>query len=66
MRAMKGARPKPLKDVPSLRRTAPFDWERLLTRVEPGPAEETEAFVRHIYEQRRLDRTPQREQPARR
>ena len=29
--------------------------DRLLSHIDPGPAEESEAFVRLIYEQRHID-----------
>ena len=40
---------------PNLVRVAQFSLERLLTRIDPGPPEESEEFVRRIYEQRRLE-----------
>ncbi len=46
---------RPLKDPPNLIRVCPFDLERLLSHIDPGTAEESEAFVRLIYEQRRVD-----------
>ena len=45
----------PAKDRPNLVRSAPFSLDRLLSHTDPGPAEECEAFVRAIYEQRRND-----------
>jgi hypothetical protein len=47
--------PQPVKDPPGLARHGSFSVERLLSHVDPGPAEESEAFVNLIYEQRRLD-----------
>ena len=43
------------KDQPSMVLAKAFDLERLLSHIDPGPAEESEAFVRLIYEQRRAD-----------
>jgi hypothetical protein len=53
--AMDRIPPRPVRDPPSLIRVGPFDLDRLLSHIDPGPAEESEAFVRLIYEQRRLD-----------
>jgi hypothetical protein len=47
--------PQPVKDPPNLVRVCPFDLDRLLSHIDPGPAEESEAYVRLIYEQRRSD-----------
>jgi hypothetical protein len=33
----------------------PFSWERLMSHIDPGPAEESEEFVRFIYEERKDD-----------
>jgi len=52
--------PQPVKDAPNLVRTNSFSLDRLLSHVDPGPAEESEAFVRLIYEQRRIDISPDR------
>jgi hypothetical protein len=52
--------PQPVKDPPNLVRAESFDLDRLLSHVDPGPAEESEAFVRRIYEQRRLDESSER------
>jgi hypothetical protein len=41
------------EDSPNLVSTGPGTLERLLNHLDPGPAEESEAFVRLIYEQRR-------------
>jgi hypothetical protein len=46
---------QPVKDPPNLVRTSSFSLDRLLSHIDPGPAEESEAFVRLIYEQRRID-----------
>lgn len=32
-----------------------FDLDRLLSHIDPGPAEESEAFVHLIYERRHID-----------
>jgi hypothetical protein len=45
--------PEPVKDPPNLIRAGLFSLERLLSHIDPEPAEESEAFVRRIYEQRR-------------
>jgi hypothetical protein len=47
--------PPPVKDPPNLIRASLFSLDRLLSHIDPGPAEESEAFVRLIYEQRHLD-----------
>ena len=47
--------PKPVEDPPNLVRTGPFSLDRLLSHIDPGPAEESEAFVHLIYEQRNHD-----------
>ena len=46
---------QPVKDPPNLIRTDSFSLERLLSHVDPGTAEESEDFVRRIYEQRHTD-----------
>jgi hypothetical protein len=46
---------EPVKDPPNLMRAGSFSLERLLRHIDPGPAEESEAFVRLIYEQRHID-----------
>ncbi|HYW41497.1 MAG TPA: hypothetical protein VE959_01490 [Bryobacteraceae bacterium] len=45
----------PVKDPPNLVRAGSFSLDRLLSHIDPGSAEESEAFVHLIYEQRRLD-----------
>ena len=45
----------PVKDPPNLVRAGSFSLDRLLSHIDPGPAEESEAFVHLIYEQRYLD-----------
>jgi hypothetical protein len=44
-----------VKDPPNLFRAGSFSLDRLLSHIDPGPAEESEAFVRLIYEQRHID-----------
>jgi hypothetical protein len=44
---------QPVKDPANLVRVDPFDLDRLLSHIDPGPAEESEAYL--IYEQRRYD-----------
>ena len=44
-----------MKDPPNMVRTSWFSRERLLSHVDGGPAEESEAFVHTIYEQRNAD-----------
>jgi len=46
---------QPVKDPPNLTGNDEFSFERLLSHIDPGPPEETEAFVRFLYEQRRDD-----------
>ena len=55
-----GLPPQPIKDLPNLVRVSPFDLDRLLSHIDPGPAEESEAYVRLIYEQRRTDLSSER------
>jgi hypothetical protein len=43
---------QPVKDSPNLIRTGAFSLDRLLSHTDPGPEEESEEFVRRIYEQR--------------
>jgi hypothetical protein len=47
--------PHAVKDPPNLVPSHSFSLDRLLSHVDPGPAEESEAFVHLIYEQRHLD-----------
>lgn len=44
-----------VQDPPNLIRTGVFSLDRLLSHVDPGSEEEAEEFVRHIYEQRHID-----------
>ena len=50
----------PVKHPPNLVRACPFDLDRLLSHIDPGPTEESEAYVRLIYEQRRSDLSSKR------
>jgi hypothetical protein len=47
--------PQPVKDPPNLVRTNSFSLDRVLSHIDPAPAEESESFVRLIYERRRID-----------
>jgi hypothetical protein len=47
--------PQPVKDPPNLIGSGAFILDRLLSHIAPGPPEESEEFVRHIYEQRHID-----------
>ena len=47
--------PQPVKDPPNLIRTGVFSLDRLLSHIDPGTEEESEEFVRRIYEQRHID-----------
>lgn len=47
--------PQPVKDLPNLIQTGAFSLDRLLSHVDPGTKEESEEFVRRIYEQRHID-----------
>jgi hypothetical protein len=47
--------PHSVKDPPNLIRTGVFSLHRLLSHIDPGPQEESEEFVRRIYEQRHTD-----------
>ena len=44
-----------VKDPPNPVRACRFDLDRLLSHIDPGPSEEAEAYVSHIYEQRRSE-----------
>ena len=52
--------PEAVKGPPNLVRTGSFSLDRLLSHIDPAPAEESEAFVRRIYEQRRSDASTER------
>ena len=45
----------PVQVPPNPVRINAFDFEWLLSHIDPGPAEESESFVRLIYERRRAD-----------
>jgi len=47
--------PSPVQEPANLVRVHPFSLDRLLSHIDPGPVEETESFVRLIYEQRHVD-----------
>jgi hypothetical protein len=55
-----------VEDPPGLIRAGSFSLDRLLSHTDPGPAEESEAFVHLIYEQRHLDVSSDRDRKARR
>jgi hypothetical protein len=44
-----------VKDPPNLVGSAVFSMDRLLSHIDPGTAEESEDFVRLIYDQRNID-----------
>jgi hypothetical protein len=46
---------QPVQDPPNLLRTGPFSLDRLLSHIDPGTAQESEDFVRLIYDQRHID-----------
>ena len=46
---------QPAKDPPNLVRKGSFSLDRLLSHIDPGTAEESEDFVRLIYDQRHTD-----------
>lgn len=58
--------PQPVKDPPNLIRTGAFSLDRLLSHIDPGPREESEEFVRRIYEQRHTDLSSDRNGKIRR
>ena len=47
--------PQPVKDPPNLVRSGVFSMDRQLSHIDSGTAEESEEFVRRIYEHRHLD-----------
>ena len=57
--------PHPVQDPPNLVRAGKFSLDRLSSHVDPGPAEESEAFVHLIYEQRHLDIASERDRETR-
>jgi hypothetical protein len=58
--------PQPVKDPPNLVRAGAFSLDRLLSHIDPGPAEDSEAFVRLLYEQRHTDVSSDRNGETRR
>jgi hypothetical protein len=46
---------QPVQDPPNLVRAGSFSLDRLLSHIDPGTAEESEDFVRLIYDQRHID-----------
>ena len=46
--------PQPVNDPPNLIRTGVFSLDRLLSHIDPGTEQESEEFVRRIYEQRHI------------
>jgi hypothetical protein len=46
---------QPVQDPPNLVRIGSFSLDRLLDHIDPGTAEESEDFVRHIYDRRHID-----------
>jgi len=46
---------QPVKDPPNLIRACAFSLDRLLSHIDPETEEESEEFVRRMYEQRHLD-----------
>jgi len=51
----------PVQDPPNLVRAGSFSLERLLSHIDPGPAEESEDFVRLIYDRRHTDLSSDRD-----
>ena len=47
--------PQPVKDPPNLIRSDSFSLDHLLSHIDPGTAEESEDLVNHIYGQRHID-----------
>jgi hypothetical protein len=52
--------PQPVKEPVNLVRAGSFSLDRLLSHIDPGPVEESEAFVRLIYKQRHTDVSSER------
>jgi hypothetical protein len=46
---------QPVKDLSNLGGAGSFSLDRLLSHIDPGTTEESEDFVRLIYDQRRID-----------
>jgi hypothetical protein len=47
--------PQSVKYPPNLIRSGAFNLDRLLSHTDAGPREESEEFVRRLYEQRHFD-----------
>jgi hypothetical protein len=47
--------PQPVEDPPNSIGPTSFSFDRLLSHIDPGTAEEAEALVQFVYEQRHLD-----------
>jgi hypothetical protein len=52
---------QPVKEPPNLVRAGSFSLDRLLSHIDPGTAEESEDFVRLIYDQRHIDLSSDRD-----
>jgi hypothetical protein len=50
-----------VKDPPNLVGAGSFSLDRLLSHIDPGTAEESEDFVRLIYDQRHIDDSSDRD-----
>jgi hypothetical protein len=57
---------QPVQDPPNLVRAGAFSLDRLLSHIDPGTEEESEEFVRRIYEQRHIDLSSDRNGTTRR
>jgi hypothetical protein len=55
-----------VKDPPSLIRSGAFSLDRMLSHIDPSPVEESEEFVRRIYEQRHIELSSDRNDKIRR
>ena len=51
---MSNTPPQPVVDLPNLGDNS-STFNRILSHIDPGPAEESEVFVQLIYEQRRME-----------
>jgi len=58
--------PQRVEGPPNLVRAGSFSLDRLLSHIDPGPQEESEEFVRRIYEQRHTDLSSDRNGKTRR
>ena len=52
---------QPINDPANLVSVGSFSLDRLLSHLDPGTAEESEDFVRFIYEQRHIDLSSDRD-----